>query len=295
MLFGVSEIITLQGRQLTPTDIAFVRQLIADHPRWSRRRLSIALCEAWNWRNANDNLKDMACRSLLVKLHERAHIQLPPRRQIPTCRMAKRPVADVAHDTTPVGGSLAALQPLRVIDVRPGHGDAPVFQCLLSRYHYLGYTSAVGENMKYLVVDRNGRALACLLFGSSAWSCSSRDDYIGWDREARRRHIQYTTNNTRFLIVPWVRVAHLASHVLALICRRIAHDWYTRYGHALYLLETYVDQTRFTGTCYRAANWQRIGETRGRSRNDRNHRLKVAVKSVFVYPLSANFQQRLTS
>ncbi|MGI9334506.1 MAG: Druantia anti-phage system protein DruA [Gammaproteobacteria bacterium] len=158
-----------------------------------------------------------------------------------------------------------------------------------------GYTSAVGENMKYLVVDRIGRPLACLLFGSAAWSCSSRDDYIGWDRDARRRHIQYTTNNTRFLIVPWVSVAHLASHVLALICRRIAHDWYTRYGHTLYLLETFVDQTRFTGTCYRAANWQRIGDTRGRSRNDRNHRLTVAIKSVFVYPLSADFQQRLTS
>lgn len=288
------EIITLQGRQLAPTDIEFVRRLIADHPDWSRRRLSIELCEAWNWRNAKGELKDMASRSLLVKLNERAHIMLPPRRQDPPVRMVKRPLVEVAHDTTPIHQSLAALRPLRVIDAH-GNKYEPLYRCLLSRYHYLGYTSAVGENMKYLIVDRNDRPLACLLFGSSAWSCSSRDEYIGWDRDARRRNIQLTTNNTRFLILPWVKVAHLASHILALTIKRVSHDWHTRYGHAVYLLETFVDQTRFTGTSYRAANWQPVGQTRGRSRNDRHHRLKVAVKSVFVYPLAGDFQAKLTA
>jgi hypothetical protein len=291
----MSQIITLQGRPLAPADIEFVRQLIGDHPAWSRRRLSIALCEAWNWRNAKGDLKDMASRSLLVKLHERAHIVLPPRRQTPTNRMAKCPVVDVAYDTVSIEGSLGALRPLRVIEVHHRKEYEPLYRCLLSQYHYLGYTSAVGENMKYLVVDAVGRPLACLLFGSSAWSCSSRDEHIGWDRDARRRNIQFTTNNTRFLILPWVSVAHLASHVLALICRRISHDWHRRYGHAVYVLETFVDQTRFSGTCYRAANWRLVGETRGRSRNDRYHQLKVVIKSVFVYPLACDFQSKLTA
>lgn len=291
----MSESITLQGRQLTPGDIECVRQLIAEHPGWSRRRLSIALCQAWDWRNAKGDIKDMASRSLLVKLQERGHVVLPPRRQAPPNRMARRPLADIAHETASIDDSLAALRPLRVINVHQRKDDEPLYRCLLSRYHYLGYTSTVGENMKYLVVDAADRPLACLLFGSSAWSCSSRDEYIGWDREARRRNIQLTTNNTRFLILPWITVAHLASHVLALIARRISRDWQARYAHAVYLLETFVDQSRFSGTCYRAANWRCVGQTRGRSRNDRYYQLKVPVKSVFVYPLARHCHSKLSA
>ena len=287
--------VTLQGRQLTHADIDFVRQLIAEHPAWSRRQLSIALSTAWQWYNAKGDLKDMACRSLLLKLHQRDYIQLPARRQIPTNRMAKRRIADVAHDTTPIHQSLQALRSLSVLDVHRHKDDEPLFSCLLSRYHYLGYTSPVGENMKYLVVDCLGRPLACLLFGSSAWSCASRDATIGWDSACRQRNIQFTTNNSRFLIFPWVRVPQLASHILALISRRISQDWLSRYGHPVYLLETFVDQARFAGTCYRAANWQHVGHTRGRSRNDRHTRMQVPIKSVFLYPLVANYQAKLTS
>ncbi len=287
--------VTLQGRQLTHADIDFVRQLIAEHPAWSRRQLSIALSMAWQWRNAKGDLKDMACRSLLLKLHQREHIRLPARRQLPTSRMAKRRIADVAHDTTPIHQSLQSLRPLSVIDVHRHKDDEPLYSCLLSRYHYLGYTSPVGENMKYLLVDCRGRPLACLLFGSSAWSCASRDAYIGWDSCCRQRNIQFTTNNSRFLIFPWVRVPQLASHILALISRRISQDWLSRYGHSVYLLETFVDQARFAGTCYRAANWQHVGHTRGRSRNDRHTRMKVPIKSVFLYPLVTDYQAKLTS
>lgn len=289
----MNQVVTLQGRELTRADIDFVRQLIAEHPAWSRRQLSIALSTAWQWRNAKGVLKDMACRSLLVKLHERDQIELPARRQTPTSRMAKRYVPDITHETALIDQPLKALRPLSVIDVHRHKDYEPLYSCLLSRYHYLGYTSPVGENMKYLIVDRVGRPLACLLFGSSAWSCASRDDFIGWDSATRRRNIHFTTNNTRFLIFPWVRVPHLASHVLALICRRISEDWVWRYGHGVCLLETFVDQTRFSGTCYRAANWCHVGYTRGRSRNDRYTQIKVPIKSVFLYTLTPDYQSKL--
>lgn len=291
----MSNTILVQGRELTSIDIDFVRRLIDDHPAWSRRQLSIALSKAWQWRTAKGVLKDMACRSLMLKLHQREYIELPARRQIPTSRMAQREIPEVAHDTTPVNQPLKVLRSLNVIDVHHHKEHQPLFGCLLSRYHYLGYSSPVGENMQYLVTDCRDRPLACLLFGSSAWSCASRDAYIGWDRSCRTRNLQLTTNNTRFLIFPWVTVPHLASHILALISRRILQDWMSRYGHGVYLLETFVDQERFAGTCYRAANWRPVGQTRGRSRNDRHTRLKVPIKSVFLYPLTPDYQTKLVS
>jgi hypothetical protein len=285
--------LSLQGRVLTRADIEFVRQLIDQQPTWSRRQLSMALTQAWQWRNARGDLKDMACRALLVKLHERNYIVLPERRQNPSSRMVARQIPAVDHDTTPIQQSLDTLRPLNVINVHRQKDIEPLYSVLLSRYHYLGYTSAVGENMKYIIVDCLGRPLACLLFGSSAWSCASRDNFIGWDRLTRQRNIHFTTNNTRFLILPWVRVSNLASHVLAVISRRISDDWIVRYGHGVCLLETFVDQSRFTGSCYRAANWCEVGQTRGRGRNDRYSQYKVPTKSVFLYPLSRDFQSRL--
>lgn len=289
----MNQVVTLQGRELTRADIDFVRQLITENPAWSRRQLSIALSTAWQWRNAKGVLKDMACRSLLVKLHERGQIELPARRQTPTSRMAKRRVPDIEHDTALIDQPLQALRPLSVIDVHHHKDYEPLYSCLLSRYHYLGYTSPVGENMKYLIVDCVGRPLACLLFGSSAWSCASRDEFIGWDSATRGRNIHFINNNTRFLIFPWIRVPYLASHVLALIGRRISQDWLSRYGHGVYLLESFVDQTRFAGTCYRAANWRHVGHTRGRSRNDRYTQIKVPIKSVFLYTLTPDYQSKL--
>jgi hypothetical protein len=139
--------------------------------------------------------------------------------------------------------------------------------------------------MKYLVFDNNRRPLACLLFGSAAWSCAARDDFIGWDRDTRINHLRLVTNNTRFLILPWVKIPHLASHLLSLITRRIINDWRNKYGHGLLLLETFVEVDRFRGTCYKAANWRCAGLTKGRSRNDRYTSLHVPVKAVYLYPL----------
>lgn len=289
----MTESMTLQGRRLSGEDIEFIRKLIADNPTWSRWRLSIKLCEAWNWRNAKGDIKDMASRTLLVKLDGRGFIQLPARRRPPPVRMAKQHSRRFRHDTTPVETLLAALRPLKVIKIDPRHAYEELFGCLLSSYHYLGYTSTVGENMKYLVQDNQGRSLACLVFGSSAWSAVGRDCFIGWDKDTRQRNINLTTNNTRYLILPWVQVKCLASHILGLVSRQIKQDWEERYGHPVYLLETFVEQNRFKGICYKASNWQQVGQTQGRSRNDRYSTLKVPIKSIFVYPLTDDFRQRL--
>jgi len=285
--------VTIQGRELTHVDIAFVRNLIEQHPTWSRRQLSIALSTVWEWRNDKGTLKDMACRSLLVKLHERDYIVLPARRQAATSRMTSRQICAVEHDAQPIQQPLRTVRPLNVIDVRLNRDYEPLYNHLLSRYHYLGYRSPVGENMKYLIVDGVGRPLACVLFGSSAWSCASRDEFIGWDSHSRRRNIRFTSNNTRFLILPWVKVPHLASHILGLISRRVSHDWNAHYGHGLCVLETFVDRERFAGTCYRAANWRHVGNTRGRGRNDRHTRHEVPVKAVFLYPLLPEYRSTL--
>ena len=291
----MNKTIKLQGRELTTDDIDFIRLLIADNPTWHRRKLSVALAEAWDWRNAKGDLKDMASRTLMLKLHDRGAIELPPRRRPPTKRTTQGQIQTVLHDTSPIEALLRALQPLKVITVTPRSAYEPLYNCFLASYHYLGYTGTVGENMKYLILDNQDRPLACLLFGSSAWSAAERDAHIGWDRETRQRNVNFTTNNTRFLVLPWVRVKCLASHVLGLVTRRIGQDWQARYGHPVYCLETFVERARFRGTCYQAANWQCVGQTRGRSRNDRYTNLSVPVKDIYLYPLQRDYRQQLST
>ncbi|GMR18692.1 MAG: hypothetical protein BMS9Abin33_1125 [Gammaproteobacteria bacterium] len=285
----------LQGRELTAHDIDFILRLISDNPTWSRRKLSVALAQAWDWRNAKGDLKDMASRTLMLKLHDRGHIQLPARRQIPNNRMAQRQIQAVLHDTSAVKTSLHILQPLKLIRILPRSEHEELYTYLLATYHYLSYTSSVGENMKYLVLDNQDRPLACVLFGSSAWSAGDRDSHIGWDKPTRQRNLNYTTNNTRYLILPWVEVRNLASHILSLVARRLTQDWLDRYGHPIYCLETFVERDRFRGTCYQAANWQCVGQTQGRSRNDRDRQLSVPVKDIYLYPLRRDYRQKLSA
>jgi len=196
------------------------------------------------------------------------------------------------HNRTPIQCSLGSILPLRV-KVVTSPQDSGVFKSLLAQYHYLGFNRTVGENIKYLIYGSTGTELSCVLFGSSAFSCAPRDNFIGWDSQSRRSNLIYTTNNTRFLIPPWVRVEHLASHILGLICKRIVSDWKSKYGHSVYLLETFVQKDRFAGTCYKAANWSCVGQTTGRSRNDRYSKLKVPIKDIYLYPLSKNFREVL--
>lgn len=280
----------LQGRQVCDDDIELIRRLMAENPDWGRSRLSIELCRLWDWRTDNGVLKDMACRSMLRKLEQRRLIVLPaPRMAGPPARK----IRDIAHCRDPIEADLQSLHPIRVEPVI-GCGPADqLFYCLMDRYHYIGCRGHVGEHLKYIVHDRHGRPLAALLFGSAAWKTSARDRFIGWDPATRQANLKLMTNNTRFLILPWVSVKNLASFVLGACLRRLSEDWQFRYGHELCLVETFVDRSRFAGTCYRAANWMRIGKTKGRSRQDRYKRLKVPVKDLYVYPLAADFRQRL--
>lgn len=283
----------IQGRTVSAEDVEAIGALIGAHPTWHRTRLSQELCRRWGWVAANGQCKDMAARSLLRKLDAEGLISLP----VPVCSannaFRHRPDTTLCVDESPIEAALAALLPLQLSPVH-GEGEQRLFRALLQRYHYLGYRGPVGENLKYLLYDRQGRVLSCVLFGAAAWTMACRDRFIGWERAERERHLALLANNMRFLIVPWVRVRHLASHILGRIARRIRCDWQSKYGHSVVLLETYVEQHRFAGTCYRAANWRCVGETRGRSRNDRRKRLRVPVKSVWLYPLTRDFRRQLT-
>jgi hypothetical protein len=285
-------LVMIQGRRCAP-NLSVIERLLAEHPDWGRSRLSVALCEQWNWRAANGQLKDMACRSLLLRLERAGAIRLPPRqRKSPNGYRNRNPLW-VPHGSEPIVGALKELRPLQITCVENASDQDRLFRCLLSTYHYLGLRNTVGENMKYLVHSRDGQPLACLLFGAAAWRCRARDAWIGWSASARERHLATVANNTRFLVLPWVRVSHLASHLLSGVARRIQADWLAKYGHSLHCLETFVDTSRYRGVCYQAANWQRVGQSSGRSRNDRAHRLQVPRKAVYLYPLSARFRAHL--
>ncbi len=288
----MDETTTVQGWRITQDDIELVRRLIEADPSQNRSKLSRELCLLWNWRAASGRIKDMACRSLLLKLEQRGYITLPGRR-CPGRGSRKVSTPCVPHNTASIAGSLSALKPVR-IQLVENAGLLELFQCLLSRYHYLGFGGTVGENMKYLVFDREHNPLACLLFGSAAWKCAPRDDFIGWDAETRKANLHLVTNNMRFLVLPWVIVPHLASHILGRVARRISSDWIEKYGHPIYLLETFVERDCFQGICYQAANWIYVGQTKGRSRNDRYTTLKVPVKDIYLYPLTREFREALS-
>jgi len=285
----------MQGRTLRPGDVALIRDWLQTHPDSNRTRLSRELCVAWNWRNAAGRLKDMAARSLLLKLEARGEIQLPPRRTASVNGLRNRQVCPIEHDQRAIEGPLSSLQPVRVQPVTESSSEARLFGFLLQRYHYLGHRNCVGENLKYLARDREGRPLACLLFGSAAWKAAVRDQWIGWNSEQRRRHLSLVTNNTRFLILPWVRVPHLASHLLGQATARLSADWQQKYRHPLYLLESFVEQPPFAGTCYRAAGWLPVGLTTGRTRNDDGLKPRTACKVIYLKALRTDALRRLAA
>jgi hypothetical protein len=285
--------ICVQGRDLTAEEICWLRRLMESNPDWNRSKLSRHIARQWQWRNEAGQLKDIAARTLLRKLEERGLIVLPPRqRGAPHSRRAKREIEPVLHATDRIEQALREIGPVRLELVADG-ASRDLFAHLVHAYHYLSYSRPVGQNLAYLIRDGEGRPLGCLLFGAAAWKAAARDAYIGWDEAARARHLPEVANNTRFLILPWVRVAHLASHVLGLAARRVSAHWQEKYGHPIHLLETFVERDRFAGTAYLAANWTRLGETTGRSRNDRDRRLEVPVKKVFCYPLHRRFRELL--
>jgi uncharacterized protein YigA (DUF484 family) len=288
------ETLVIQGRQLQEQHLVAVRELITRHPEWSRRRLSQQLCIEWDWRNAAGQYKDMAARTLLLKLAARGLVSLPERRQRPTNRMRAAAVRLRLWDETPMPGSLAELGRLRVEEVSQDRAAREELQAALDQFHYLGSGGgAVGENLQYRVVRSDGRLVAVVWFGSAAWKCAARDGFIGWTGAEREANLWRITNNSRFLILPWVRCAHLGSWILGQVLRRLSRDWQSKYGHPIALVETFVEQWRFRGTIYRAANWQHVGETEGRTRQDRYSSIQVPVKDVYLYPLIPTFREVL--
>jgi len=285
--------VTLQGRRMGPEDREQILGLLGAHPDWSRRRLSQELCRLWNWRNGAGQIKDMAARSLLVKLEHKGLIELPVRRQMPSNRMRDRRLPRLIWDQEPIEGPLGCLVDLQVEEISPHSEKRAEFAVALGQFHYLSCGGTVGENLQYRVCSA-GRPLAYLLFGSSAWKCRDRDGFIGWNAEQRERNLNFTTNNTRFLILPWVKVPCLASWVLGRVTRRLSPDWQAKYGHGIVLVETFVERERFRGTAYRAANWTKVGVTLGRTRQDRDRRLRTPVKEIYVYPLEEKFRQQLS-
>jgi Domain of unknown function (DUF4338) len=288
-------ILRYRGRDIGPEDVQFIRQFIAQRPDLSRRRLSTQLCQAWNWVQPNGALRDMVCRGLLLALHRAGWIELPAKRigvlnNVVAHR--RRRAHDEHIDESPLVASLAELGPLSIEQVRRTQGE-DLWAQLLAHHHYLGYCRPVGEHLKYLVWARQ-RPVACLGWSSAPRHLAPRDRYIGWSVQHRKQGLQFLAYNTRFLILPWVKVPHLASHLLGRVARQISADWQRVYEHPIYLLETFIDPARFAGTCYRAANWISLGQTSGRGHNDHTYRYDQPRKQLWVYPLSPNFRRLLT-
>lgn len=282
----------IRNRRLIEGDLTAIGSLIQSEGALGRSHLSRRLCRLWEWRQPNGAYREIACRDLLRQLERRGLIELPP-----ALRAARRPgyqnraqAPGLAAD--PIAGALAGMKPeLRIVPV----ATAPQRHQLrdwLAAYHYLGYQQPAGASLGYLIFWRD-RPLACARFGPAAWKVAARDDFIGWSSEQRRLGLKGLVNNDRFLILPWVRVAHLASFLLGQLCQRLARDWRSVYQESIVLAETFVEARRFEGTCYRAANWLCLGQTRGRGRHDRKHQNAEPLKSVWGYPLTRDFRRAL--
>jgi hypothetical protein len=278
--------------EITEERVKQILDIIEENPGWNRTRISQQVCRLWGWQSPNGQLKDISCRDMLRELDRAGKINLPARQRLSRTKGGADKIVHLEHDVAPINAKLAELRPLCISKVC-GSKELGQFKSLIEQYHYLGYDRSIGENMKYMVYDRSGKPLACLLFGSAAWSCRGRDSYIGWGKHERAQGLRFLTNNSRYLILPWVSCPHLASHVLSLISRRIAGDWQQKYGHPVYCIETFVETGRFKGTCYKAANWVKVGVTTGRGRDGGHHMAILPVKDIYVYPLTAKFREAL--
>lgn len=286
--------IICQGRSISSSELCWLSDIVNDHPDWSRHKITTHICTQWDWRTHKGQLKTFAARSFIDKLEVRGLLKLPPIRK--NLRRPPRPLyPDNFHfpQKHPIEGILDRYTPLTVQIPISNSYEEHCFGFYLKNHHYLGFNKSVGESLKYLVQDHRGRNIACLLFGSAAWKTAPRDNFIGWNAKVRERNINFLTNNSRFLILPWVRIPCLASHILGLITRRIQKDWMERYAHPIHMVETFVEIPRFKGTCYKAANWIQVGETKGRSRQDPDRTLSVPIKTIWLYPLTRKFKQIL--
>lgn len=285
-------VLRYRGRIVGEPELVLIRSLIEEHPAASRRELSQKLCQAWNWVQANGAACDMVCRGLMLALDRAGHIRLPPPKGRPPNPLVVRARPRCPEiDTSPLACGLKDLGPLEFRLVRRTP-DEPVFNGLIEHYHYLRYTQPVGEQLKYMVYAGD-RPVVCVAWSSAPRHLAPRDRFIGWSAESRRRNIRFIAYQTRYLILPWVRVKFLASHILGRMAARVSQDWERIYGHGIYYLETFIDPERSRGTCYQAANWMALGLTTGRGKASNGHRPNRSLKQVLGYPLRRDFRRRL--
>jgi hypothetical protein len=290
--------LTFYGRTFSAAELALMQRTVSEFAALGVTEISRTLCELLEWKRPNGGLKNLECRQMLERLQAEGWLSLPVLRQ--TKPRGPQPVRPTSRsDPQPeLAGSAGQYEPLRLELLRgESEGNSALFRQWIERYHYLGYRVPFGAHLRYLVRSESvaGRVLACLLFSSPAWKMAERDRWIGWSAATRARNLQLIVNNSRFLILPWVRVKGLASKILSRCARQLPLDWERLYGYRPLLLETLVDAERFRGTCYQAANWTALGQTQGRGRMDRYHEARGTPKWVYVYPLCRNVRERLAA
>ena len=284
--------LTIRKRTITEEDIPPIQATVNCYWDKGRKHISRVLCREWNWRQPNGRLKDMGCREVLLTLKRKGLISLPPRLHSANNEKRNRSVPVIEIAKAPLEGKPSDFEPVRLQLVRNTSLE-PLYNSLIQQYHYLGYRQIVGNHLKYMAFIGE-QPVACLGWGSAAWSVKSRDSFIGWDKPTKGNNLHFVVNNTRFLILPWVNVKFLASKLLALNAKRIFDDWLKVYNHPLYLLETFVEKDRFKGTCYKAANWIRVGQTKGTAKRGHDHLFHGKIKDVYLYPLGKDFRKKLT-
>jgi hypothetical protein len=283
--------ITIRKRTIAEADLELIQATVNKHWDKGRKHISKLLCLEWNWRQPNGRLKDMACREVLLTLNRKGLITLPPRLNSANNDKRNRSILVVEIDKSPLNAKLSDLPSVKLTLVRNTPLE-PLYNSLVQQHHYLGYRQIVGNHLKYIAFIGE-RPVACLGWGSAAWSVKSRDSFVGWNKATREENLHLVVNNTRFLVLPWVSVKCLASKLLALNHRRISDDWLKIYNHPLYLLETFVEKERFAGTCYKAANWICVGQTKGSAKRGHDHLFHGTIKDVYLYPLRKDFREKL--
>ena len=284
--------ITIRKRTITDVDLELIQITVNKHWDKGRTPISKILCQKWNWVQPNGQLKDMACREVLLTLNRKGILKLPPRQTRAHNEKRNKFIPVVEVDQSPVNCKLADLPPVELKSVRNTNHE-PLYKSLIQQYHYLGYRQIVGNHLKYIAFIGE-RPVACIGWGSAAWSVKSRDAFIGWDKKTKENNLHFIANNTRFLILPWIAVKCLASKILGLNSRRISDDWLKVYNHPLFLLETFVEKDRFKGTCYKAANWICTGQTKGIAKRGHDHLFHGKIKDVYLYPLKKDFRKKLS-